>query len=233
MAELRIIDHEAFEVKRANSDQESMWDGFRFGVPNKYAGYMTDFLTYATGEWTVTETQAGATQALSDGILGKLLLTNSAADNDIVGLQLVSESFMPTAGKNIYFEIKFQTNLAEQIDWVAGLCKLQNTLPTTACTDGVYFRKDDGDAYIDCVATDTSVTSAEVAMATQLDATNVVLGLRVVGNDHVDFWINGVKKCTLKTVIPTEELSLTFAMANGEAVAKTATIDYICAYQER
>ena len=54
--------------------------------------YFEDFDYYTAADWTVTETQAGATQALTDGDGGLLLLTNTAADNDLVALQKVGES---------------------------------------------------------------------------------------------------------------------------------------------
>ena len=45
MPESRKIDHETFEINRAASDQESMWDGFKFGVPGAYATYFQRLLS--------------------------------------------------------------------------------------------------------------------------------------------------------------------------------------------
>ena len=44
-------------------------------APTKFHTYWEDFDYYAAGDWTVTETQASATQALADGDGGLLLLS--------------------------------------------------------------------------------------------------------------------------------------------------------------
>lgn len=220
------------QVDRESSDQESMWDGFKYGGPMGMSGIVEDFHKYVAGDWTVTETQPGATEAVTDTVHGALLITNSAADNDLVGMQLVPETFVPTAGRNIYFECRLQVNNATESDWACGLAVKDITFPATPA-DGIFFRKDDDDIYIDALCVNTAVVSTENAIATNANATYVTLGFRVVGTSYVDFWVNGVKKTTINTSIPTTQLSLSFALQNGEAVAKTMLIDYICAYQER
>jgi len=65
--------------------------------------YFEDFDYYTAGDWTVTETDAGATQALTDGDGGLLLITNTAADNDLVSLQKKGESFRFASGKSSVF----------------------------------------------------------------------------------------------------------------------------------
>ena len=78
--------------------------------------YFEDFDYYAAADWTVTETQAGATQALTDGDGGLLLLTNTAADNDLVALQKVGESYRFESGKKLFFEARFKVSNATQSD---------------------------------------------------------------------------------------------------------------------
>ena len=53
-------------------------------------GYFNDFMTYNSGDWTVTTTEAGTTpaEAITSGAGGQLLLTNAAGDNDLDFLQL-------------------------------------------------------------------------------------------------------------------------------------------------
>ena len=46
MPESRQVDHEYFEIQRVNSDQESMWDDFKFGNYGLYAEYRNDFFQY-------------------------------------------------------------------------------------------------------------------------------------------------------------------------------------------
>ena len=52
--------------------------------------YSNDFMTYASGDFTITTTEAGtgsATEALTSGAGGQLLLTNAAGDNALDFLQ--------------------------------------------------------------------------------------------------------------------------------------------------
>ena len=68
--------------------------------PTKVYRYFNDFHTYVAGDWTVTETQAGATQAINAGAAGGvLLLTNDTGNTDVNQLQLASETFKYVAGK--------------------------------------------------------------------------------------------------------------------------------------
>ena len=81
--------------------------------PTKYHSYMEDFDYYVAGDWTVTETDSGATQALTDGDGGLLLVTNTAADNDLVGIQKKGESFRFASGKKLFFEARFKVRSEE------------------------------------------------------------------------------------------------------------------------
>jgi len=72
--------------------------------------YFEDFDYYTAGDWTVTETQAGATQALGDVVGGALVLTNSTTDNDLNSIQRVGEAFKPVAGKKFFMKARFKVN---------------------------------------------------------------------------------------------------------------------------
>ena len=91
--------------------------------PSKYIVDFEDFHNYAAGDWTVTETQAGATQALSsaNGAGGVMLLTNSAADNDVNQLQRAVESFKFVSGKQTWFKCRFKVSDVTQSDVYFGL----------------------------------------------------------------------------------------------------------------
>ena len=65
-------------------------------------------------------------------------------------------------------------------------------------------------------------------------ATDVTLGMRWDGVDTVKFFVNRLEVNEISTNLPDDELlSVTYALQNGEAVAKTATIDYLYLAQER
>lgn len=207
--------------------------------PTKVITYFTDFHTYAAGDWTVTETQAGATQALSNayGAGGVMLLTNSAADNDVNQLQLAQEGFKFTAGKKMWFKTRVQVSDATQSDLYFGLI-ITDTDLVGGITDGVYFRKDDGDAQWDIVSLMNSSGTSSTNIGTCTAATWTTLAFYYDGGTNLEAWIDEAKVATLTvalgtTLVNDEELAVTLSLTNGEAVAKTLAIDYVLAVQER
>ncbi len=206
--------------------------------PSQLHTYFNDFDTYAAAEWTVTETQAGATQALTNVDGGVLLLTNSAADNDLNALQKVGESFKFESGKKLFFKAKFSVSDATQSDFVMGL-QITDATPL-AVTDGVYFIKNDGDTNLDFVVVKDSTASTASAITTVSNATYITVGFYYNGVDEVVYAAstNSSNPTVLGKLATTnlpddEELTISFAIQNGEAVAKTMSIDYIFAAKER
>lgn len=227
MPQTREFDYELAKIRRANSDQESMWDGFTYGRPNFNAVYSEDFYTYTAGDWTVTETDASATEALTDAQGGILLLTNTAADNDLIGMQLGACSATPASGRTIWYEILFLISDATQLDYLVGLHVTDTSPIASAPANGIWFRKDDGDTNIDCTCMNTSVASELTAVATASATLYVKLGFKVTGTQLCEFWVNDVKKGSITTQIPTVVLRPSFCLQNGEAVAKTMKVDYM------
>lgn len=206
--------------------------------PTQMHTFFNDFDEYYAVNWTVTKTQAGATQALTNVDGGVLLLTNSAADDDIVALQKVGESFKFEAGKKLFFKARFAVSDATQSDLVIGL-QITDTTPL-AVTDGVYFRKDDGDANLDFVVVKDSTASTATAIATVVNATYITVGFYYNGVDEVVYAAstNSLNPTVLGKLATTnlpndEELTISFGIQNGEAVAKTMSVDYIFAAKER
>ena len=105
-------------------------------------------------------------------------------------------------------------------------------------SDGVYFKKDDGDASIDfALELNGSATEAS-GIATQSDDTFVTLGWYFDGDttNGIKYYVDGTHKGTQNTMTnlcTDEELAVSFALQNGAAAAKTMTLDYIYAAQER
>ena len=99
--------------------------------------YHNDFDTYHADEWTITTTEAGsgnASEALTSGPGGWLLVTNDDADNDLDFLQLKGEAFKYVATKNMFFKARFKVSDATQSDFVMGL-GITRTTPLDT-TDG-------------------------------------------------------------------------------------------------
>lgn len=209
---------------------------FKVPDPTQYHTYMNDFDTFTAADWTITTTEAGAgnaTEALADEDGGVLLITNDDADNDADFFQLGAEGFKFVSGKKLFFKARFKVSDATQSDFVMGL-QITDTSPLDV-TDGVFFQKDDGDTDLDFhVEKDGTATSA-TGVHTMVDATYVVVAFYYNGDDEVQYFVDGAKIGTLATTnLPDdEELTISFGLQNGEAAAKTMSIDYIFCAKER
>lgn len=201
-------------------------------IPQTCHTYFNDFDTYAAGDWTVTETSGSATQALTDGDGGLLLLTNTATENDECFLQKVGESFTFQAGVPLYFEARFRSSDVTQNDLFCGL--MVATATPLAPTNGVYFQSLDGVATVDFKVTGSGTSSTASAITTLTNNTFVNLGFAYNGGDTIWYGVNGVPLGSLPvTNMPTTELTVTFGMINGSAGAKTCTYDYVLAVKKR
>ncbi len=204
--------------------------------PTLFHQYFNDFDTYVAGDWTVTETDSGATQALTAGDGGLLLITNTAADNDLVALQKNPAAFTFTAGKKTFFRCRFKVSDATQSDLVFGLQVVDST--PLDVTDGIYFLKADGAATVDFICrknASTGSTSAS-AVATMANDTFIELGFYYDGQSKVAYEVNGSVLGSLdasSTYLPDTTCTVSFALQNGEAVAKTMTVDYVYVAKER
>lgn len=215
-----------------NVGEDSLFAAMGQLAPTKFHTYMEDFDYYAAADWTVTETQAGATQALTNGDGGLLLLTNSAADDDLNALQKVGASFAFAAGKKLWFEARFKVSDATQSDVVVGL-QVTDTTPLDT-TDGVFFLKADGSTAVSLVVEASSTATTTASVATLANDTYVRLGFYYDGDAAVYYFVNGAlggKSAT--TNLPTADLRVSFGIQNGEAVAKTMTVDYVFVAKER
>jgi hypothetical protein len=201
--------------------------------PTKFHTFMEDFDYYAAADWTVTETDSGATQALTDGDGGWLLVTNTAADNDLVGIQKKGESFRFASGKKLFFEARFKVSDATQSDLAIGL-QITDTTPLDI-TDGVFFIKADGSTSVSFVVEKNNTATTTTAVATMANDTFITLGFNYDGGSSIQYCVNGVVVGTsVTTNLPDDEdLTISFAIQNGEAVAKTMTVDYILCSKER
>lgn len=207
--------------------------------PTQYHVYFNDFDVYDVTQWVLTTTEAGAgsaTEALTDADGGVLLVTNDAADNDLDFFQLVPESFLLEAGKEVWFKMRFKTSDATQSDLVMGL-QIKDTTSLDV-TDGIYFLKADGAATFDIFVRKDATTGSNTvaAVATLVSDTWTVMAFYYDGVDKVYYYKDGVRLGSLSAVstyLPDTELTVSFGIQNGEAVAKTLSVDYIFAAKKR
>ncbi len=203
----------------------------------KYHEYLNEFDTYVTGNWTLTTTEAGAgdaTEALTNIDGGALLITNDAGANDADYFQKVGESFKFETGKRLYCAARLKVSDATQSVVLWGL-QITDDTPLDV-TDGIFFMKDDGDALLDFyVEKDNTATSA-TAVATLVADTFVTLAFYYDGSTAaIKYLVDGVElgSSALTNVPNDEELTISFGLKNGEAVAKTMTVDYVFCSKSR
>jgi hypothetical protein len=198
--------------------------------------FFDDFDTYTAAQWTITTTEAGAgsaTEALTDADGGVLLITNDDADNDRDFFNKVGESFAFESGKKLFFKSRFKVSDATQSDFIMGL-QITDTTPLDV-TDGVFFQKDDGDALLDFHVEKNNTATSASGIATVADDTYLTVGFYYNGVDAVKYFVNDAHIGTsVTTNLPDDEvLTVSFGIQNGEAAAKTMSVDYILVAKER
>lgn len=207
--------------------------------PTKWIAYFNDFVDYTAGDWTITKTEAGAgsaTHVLTDINGGALLITNDAADNDNVLYQKVGECFLLSSSKKAFFKTRFKASDATQSDIVFGLQVTDTT--SLDVTDGIYFLKADGVATFDVICRKDASTGSNSAtgIATLANDTFIELAWYYDGEGLLYYAVDGVVKGSItasSSYLPDTELTVSFGIQNGEAVAKTMTVDYVFAALER
>lgn len=205
--------------------------------PTLYHTYFNDFDQYVAADWAVTETQAGATQALAAGDGGWLVLTNSATENDLNEVQKTPASFALAAGKKAFWACRFKASDVTQNDLMIGLVNVSTDPFGTAITDGIYFQSLDGVATCDliCRKNATTGSTSKASFATLANDTFVVLTWYYDGAGKLYGGLNGtiIAVLDVASYFPDAALSPIMAIQAGEAGAETMTIDYIFAATER
>lgn len=205
--------------------------------PTKLHTYFNDFDTYVAGDWVVTNVGVTPTQALTAGDGGLLLLTMAATDDSSSVLQKTPAGFALSATKKAWFSTRFKVSDATQSDFQMGLV-IVDTTPLDA-TDGIYFQKDDGDAFLDIYVRKNATTgsNSKLNFGSIVSDTFIVLQWYYDGAGRLYYGINGALVGSLdasSTYLPdATNLTVSMMMVNGEAVAKTMTVDYIFAAVER
>lgn len=206
--------------------------------PTKTIMWWNDFHTYTAGDWTVTETQAGATQAISAGAAGGiLLLTNDTGNTDVNQIQLASETFKHVAGKQFWIKARFAlTATLANFGAVVGLA-ITDTSATAGVSDGIYFRKASGAATLEFVIEKDSTETSSGTLATMVSGTYVTVAAYYNGKDEIECWVDGVKTATITTLTnlcDDEELAITIASVNATTgAANVLAVDYLMVAVER
>lgn len=212
-----------------------------FPSPAKWYRYFTDFTEFFTNAaaddaWVITSTEAGsgsATEVVTDEDGGVLLVTTDDADNDHTFIYQIAETVLYESGKKMAFQARLKVSDATQTDWFVGL-NVRDTTPLDT-TDAIRFFSDDGDANIDWRIEGSNTETEEAAIATAADDTYMTLTFTYDGRGNWELWKDGVKVSTVADPAntPTSEMTIAFGIQNGEAAAKTLSIDWIFVAKER
>ena len=206
--------------------------------PSRLITYWNDFHNYTAGDWTVTETQAGATQAVNTGANGGiLLLTNDTGNTDVNQLQLINETFKLIAGKQTWIKARFALTAGTFANFGAMLgLAITDTTAAAGVTDGIFFRKPAGSSTLSAVLCKNS-SETLVTLGTMATATFVTAAMYYNGKDAVEAWLDGAKMgtfTTLTNLCDDEELAVTLASVNATAgAANVLSVDYILVASER
>lgn len=212
-----------------------------------------------TRQWLVTRVEAGAgesTLTVGQTCPPTLIITTDANESDGINAQwqgcqnddgstlAVQEAFKFTAGSHIWFECRVKADAVTQTKGEIGLCITDTTI-NGGVSDGMYFRKKDGDdtwffvLEKNSTETETELTTA-LGSTEWVDDTYVKLGFHLrcgatAAASSIEVYVNDVKIRTaiaMTNLCDDEELALSHALYAGEANDKIFTFSHIVAYQE-
>lgn len=222
-----------------NHDKWDWWRKFQLSGAHRFE---EDFDYFDTGHWTIvtTEITGTATEAVADMENGVLVVTNGSADNDLDEILVPSETFQLTDNYPLYAEIKFKISLATESDFYFGLIASGGSGYYAGIDDGVYFRKDDGDANIDfCTEYNASVTATDTGEDIEA-LTWIRLGFHWDGDGTIRYFvIRDSDEYILATgsqttyICQDQELQLGFGIRNGTTTALVLYVDYVMCVQRR
>jgi hypothetical protein len=220
--------------------------------PARHHVYFNDFDTYATADWTLTETQAGATQGVATGLGGWFVHTNSAASADVSSIQLAAPGFAFTDGKAFYCKTRFKVSDATNCSVAIGAMILDTSPIASAPSEGIYFAKAAaGTSAILKVGKASSYTNS-TAFGTFVADTFYTLGYHCEGKQFVSpttgvasynfdifFGTDDNPNLITRVQVPVTNtpvgtlITPTIALQNGNAAANTMTVDYFGLGQSR
>jgi hypothetical protein len=204
---------------------------------NAFATDFDDFFKYAAGDWTLTTVEAGAgsaTEALTPGVGGQLLITTDAADNDNDFYQRANEAFKFVSGKSLQFTMRFKLSRVDG-DFMAGL-HITDTDPIGGVSDGIFFRKLAAEAGLSLVVEKNAAESTVEVIDTLVADTWYIVEFYYDGSDDkIKAYVDrtGAGSVPLTNAPDDEDLALSFGVQNGSANAQTLTVDFIGAQEER
>lgn len=211
--------------------------------PTKLLTEFVEFtgLDYIATQWTVTETQAGATQNLTAadaaGEHGILRMVNTAGATDLNSIQLTTVSTLWSSGKKFWLKGRISRDNAD-----AGMgfgMQAVNATPFTV-VNGIWIQAIGASTDVTFRVSKASVQStATVTAAYPTSALNtfVVVGMYYDGANSIKCFVNDVHRTTIDLSavnnVPVVALTPTIATLNTTANARNMDVDYFVYSVER
>lgn len=216
-----------------NAALDTVMQSYGAPDPTVFHTYFNDFDVYTASDWTNTATGVVTNSILASGAVdgGILSMVNSAANNDLNSLQLKAATFGLIAGNKWWIKARFSVDSATNAALILGL--IQTTTTPLTVTNGVYFSKAAASTSLVANVTKASVTSS-LNIGTLSNLAYVNVGLHYNGDSTITVYLNNAKVGALATTnMPTTNLNLTLAVANGTAALNTLLVDYVLVSTER
>lgn len=206
---------------------------------------MIGFGDIGAAGWVVTEDTGGNTQVFSDVQHGIMKITNAATtDNDASQVVWAAESFKLTANKQFYFEarIRCPAGDATHLDFFVGLAESEDLtgVADNMPANGLGFRKDDGDAYIDACSSDNGTNLSTTQVGTLVDNVFIKLALHfdggATGSGVIRLYVDGLEAGKIESVTyaTMAEMAPIFMIRNGDATTtQVLDIDYVLVVAQR
>jgi hypothetical protein len=209
--------------------------------PWSYQNYFDDFITYNSAQWTVTETQAGATQAAATGDGGWYQSVNTAGATDYSSIQhgvagVSPAQFFIDANSDWGFVTRFKVD-AVSASPVCVLGLQAVTATPDAPVNGVYIITGSLGA-INFAMTKASATTTLSTGALMVADTFAEVGFFYdASKSIVKVYKDGAQigeQSTLTNIpLISTGLVTTISQKNASAVARTMTVDYVFAFKRR
>lgn len=197
--------------------------------------YFNDFDLYTATDWTVTETQGGATQAiLANGDGGLLALVNTAANADINAVKLANNTFVMDTSKAMWFKTRLKADNAALTNLLVGLV---DTMTGLNPAYGIYITRNAAAGTLTLSVENNSVVTSSAPVVVPV-ANDTFQTLAIVYDPDAGT-VTGYAgewpfaAISVLTNFPANALAPAVGMQNASAVARTATVDYIFAAKER
>ena len=227
----------------ANVVEGSLFGDLKQPSPTKYHVFFDDFDRYTAGDWVVTETDAGATQALVGADGGQLVITNTAGITDVVDLRWAGGSgaflgnFTFDPAKDLFVAAKFKLDNASLPGALIGLGSVDTSPVATPPVDTVALIKAGGAATLSArVGSSTGTVSTTVAGAAMVADTFVVAGLAYTAADgKMTFFQDDAASPVTGWVAPAAAtlMAPNIGMVNTTAVARVMTLDWVFFAKQR